>query len=55
MSSWNRRTCCHGVTEGLDYHDCVKCKQIAISQGKEWVDYRQTYLYTRKPKEKVNA
>lgn len=47
--SWDeiRLTCKHGVLEGLDYHDCEKCKKEAIEKGLEWIDKRKTYIFTK--------
>lgn len=61
--SWDEvlKTCIHGVREGLDYHDCPKCKEMAIADGLKWVDKKDTYIYTeeymrlRNAKEKQGA
>jgi hypothetical protein len=40
---WDFLTCVHGVTEGLDSHDCLLCLEIAkkcnydISHGKAYI------------------
>lgn len=52
QTHWERLTCMHGVIEELDYHDCDECKKIAIKEGEEWIDRRQTYIYFKEPKKK---
>ena len=50
MTTWDERRliCIHGVREGLDYHDCSKCKKMAEDEGKTWRIPNQTYIYTKK-------
>ena len=51
MHTWDdyRRTCIHGIREGLDSHDCPECYKIAKESGCD-VSNGKTYLYTKKPK-----
>lgn len=48
MGSWDdyRKTCVHGIREELDYHDCVKCQEIAEKGGLKVVPKRETYIFT---------
>ena len=34
MSSWadHQLTCMHGITEGLDSHDCPECRKLTDKQ-----------------------
>ena len=47
MTTWDdyKLTCVHGVREELDYHDCDKCRDRAIEEGKEYSFPTKTYLY----------
>lgn len=47
MSTWNdyRQTCIHGVREELDYHDCSKCKERALNEGKDYKFPERTFIY----------
>lgn len=42
---WNFLTCVHGVTEGLDSHECPTCKRIALNCDFDFSD-DQTYIFT---------
>jgi hypothetical protein len=48
MGSWDehRLTCCHGVREGLDSHDCPKCRALT---DKEYYPGHPTMLYLKDP------
>ena len=35
------KTCIHGIREELDYHDCPKCKEMAIVDGLTWIDKKE--------------
>ena len=52
MSSWDdyRLTCVHGIREGLDYHDCDKCKERAIEEGKDYHFPDKTFIYLKEKK-----
>lgn len=46
---WEFRTCIHGVTEGLDYHDCAECQELAKSKGlppNGWQTRPYNYIFT---------
>lgn len=52
MRTWKtwddeKLTCIHGVKEKLDYHDCPKCKEMALKKGLEWIDGQKTFLFTK--------
>jgi hypothetical protein len=42
---WTFLTCVHGVTEGLDSHECPACNRIALRCGFDFSD-DQTYIFT---------
>jgi hypothetical protein len=49
---WNFLTCIHGITEGLDSHDCSKCQELAhflndSEQNKYDFSDDQTYIFTK--------
>jgi hypothetical protein len=44
MSFWEYRTCRHGITEGLDSHDCHKCLQMARDLGYD-TSGGKTYIF----------
>jgi len=48
MTTWDdqRLWCIHGIREELDYHDCPKCKDRAISNGKDYHFPDRTFIYT---------
>jgi len=53
MRSWDeyQKTCMHGVKEGLDFHSCDECQQIASKLGYEVIQtgpecHRKTYIFT---------
>ena len=54
MTTWDdcRLTCIHGVTEGLDYHNCSACEERAIREGKEWSIPTKTYIYLKEEETK---
>lgn len=49
MSTWNdyRLTCMHGRREGIDSHDCEKCRELTTN---DFGPDEPTHLYRIEPK-----
>jgi hypothetical protein len=42
---WDFKTCVHGITEGLDSHDCSACQELARRLGYDMTGGK-TYIFT---------
>jgi len=51
---WPRKTCMHGIKEGLDSHNCIECQMLAQEMRLDMSSGR-TYLFQSDPRLKSKS